>query len=145
MLLSPDLYREFILPYDRKIFNAFEGNIVHFHSVGGYIPVDEVLELGPTAVEYHIDSGGPSAEELYPIHTKILEKSPLIIWGDMSEDDLDWIFSHLPSEGVAINAVVSTTEEAHALWDRYKGRRDDDSKKHGDMEPQGGHEPGGNS
>ncbi len=120
MLLSPDLYREFILPCDRKIFEAFSGNIMHFHSVGGYIPVEEVLELGPTAVEYHIDAGGPSAEELYDTHMKILKKAPLIIWGEMSKADLDWIFDKLPAEGVAVNTVVASSEEAHDIWERYK-------------------------
>ena len=123
MLLSPDLYREFILPCDRKIFEAFSGNIMHFHSIGGYIPVEEVLELGPTAVEYHIDAGGPSAEELYNTHMKILEKSPLIIWGALNEADLDWIFTKLPAEGVAVNTVVTSPEEAHDIWKRYKEQK----------------------
>lgn len=121
MLLSPELYKEFILPRDREIFGAFQGNIMHFHSTGGYIPVDEVLSLGPTAVEMHIDSGGPSAEKLHDTHLRILEKSPLIIWGAMTEADLDWIFSMLPDRGVAVNAAVRGPDEARRLLAKYGG------------------------
>jgi hypothetical protein len=119
MLLSPELYGEFILPWDRDIFGAFPGNIMHFHSTGGYIPVDEVLSLGPTAVEMHIDSGGPSAEKLYDTHLRILEKCPLIIWGAMTDADLDWIFSRLPDRGVAVNVAVEDHAKARAILAKY--------------------------
>ncbi len=125
MLLSPDMYRKFIFPFDAQIFRAFQGNIMHFHSIGGYIPLHEVRALKPLAVEMHIDAGGPEARELYEMHTKILEVSPLIIWGRLSEDDLEWIFTKLPNRSVAVNAVVDDLEAATAYWMRYgagKGR-----------------------
>ncbi len=121
MLLSPELYRDFILPADAAIFRSFRGNVMHFHSVGGYLPLDEILSLGPTAVEMHIDSGGPSARQLHETHRKILEKAPLIVWGALSEDDFEWIFSELPDRGVAVNAVVRDPDEALDLWNRYGG------------------------
>ena len=123
MLLSPELYRDFILPGDERIFGAFAGNIMHFHSVGGYIPVDEVLSLSPLAVEMHIDSGGPSARELFDTHRKILDSSPLIIWGELSVDDFEWIFANLPDGGVAINAVVKSAEHARSLWNEFGASR----------------------
>jgi hypothetical protein len=119
MLLSPELYRDFILPGDERIFGAFAGNIMHFHSVGGYIPVDEVLSLSPLAVEMHIDSGGPSAQELFDTHRRILDSSPLIIWGELSGEDFEWIFSNLPDGGVAINAVAKSAEHARSLWNEF--------------------------
>lgn len=119
MLLSPELYQRFIMPCDRKIFEALPGNIVHFHSTGGYLPVDEVLSLAPNAVEMHIDAGGPSAESLHGMYQKILEKAPLVVWGKLSARDFEWIFRKLPNAGVAVNAVVSDVEEAHDLWNHY--------------------------
>ena len=43
---------------------------------------------------------------------------PLLIWGDIPEKDLDWIFSNLPMEGLAVNTVVSSPEQAEAIWRR---------------------------
>jgi hypothetical protein len=123
MLLSPELYDDFIKDSDRKIFSAFRGNIMHFHSTGGYLPLDEVLALRPTAVELHIDSGGPSAEALFETHKKILADVPLIIWGALSREDFDWIFDKLPDRGVAVNAVVQDSGEAEELWNRYVANR----------------------
>ncbi len=119
MLLSPDLYDTFIRPRVERIMNAFDHNIVHFHSTGGYLPIDPILELRPTAVEVHRDSGGPSAEELFPIHRRILASTPLLIWGALTQDDLDWIFAKLPPEGLAVQVAVASVDQARDLWERY--------------------------
>ena len=118
-LLSPELYSEFIQPHDERIIKSFKGCIIHQHSTG-YIPVEHYLRMKPSALELHIDSGGPSAEELYPIHTQILEKSPLIIWGDISEEDLARLFSTLPSEGLAVITTVQNEKYAQKLWNLYR-------------------------
>ncbi|MDP6526276.1 MAG: hypothetical protein QGI24_03230 [Kiritimatiellia bacterium] len=119
-LLSPDLYGEFIEPCDRKIAAAFGGCIIHQHPIG-YYPVDAYLDMEMTALELHIDEGGPSAEELFDVHKKILATRPLLIWGDISEQDLDWIFSNLPAQGLAVNTVVASPAQAEAIWQRYVG------------------------
>ncbi|HUV08151.1 MAG TPA: hypothetical protein VMX75_10510 [Spirochaetia bacterium] len=118
--LSPELYGEFIRPLDEKIFRSFEGNVVHFHSTGGYLPINPVLDMNPTAVELHIDRGGPPAEALFATHMRILEKCPLLIWGEMSDRDLDWLFKNLPPRGLAIQQVVQSPRQAQTLLRRYK-------------------------
>ena len=117
-LLSPDLFAEFIEPCDRRIVDAFDGCIMHQHTTG-YVPFEAYLEMSMTALEMHIDEGGPSAEELYPIHRRILDRAPLLIWGAMSEADLHWIFSKLPAEGLAINMAVQTPDQALDIWNRH--------------------------
>jgi len=117
-LLSPDLYDEFIRPCDERMVQAFPHVIMHLHSTG-YIPLDAYLDMGFAAIELHIDEGGRSAEELYETHMKILDRSPLLIWGDMTDADMDWIFTKLPAQGLAVNKVVRSAEEAQSLWERY--------------------------
>ena len=73
-----------------------------------------------TAMELHIDEGGPSAEELYETHKKILVQKPLLIWGDIPEADLDWIFSKLTAQGLAVNTVVESPQQAHELYKKYR-------------------------
>lgn len=119
MLLSPDIYNEFVGPHVRRIFAACGHNIMHFHSTGGYTPIDQVLEMRPDAVELHRDYGGPSLRELLPQHKKILASAPLLIWGQLSREDLEWAFSALPPQGLAIQVAVGTEQEAHDIWNRY--------------------------
>ena len=117
-LLSPELYAEFIEPFDRQIANAFSHVVMHQHSTG-FVPTAKYLDMGMSALELHIDSGGPSARDLYERHRAILERCPLLIWGDIPKEDLDWIFSKLPAQGLAIITVVNTVDEAQQLWEKY--------------------------
>jgi hypothetical protein len=117
-LLSPDLYDDFIEPADRKIVESLPQVIMHQHSTG-YVPTGAYIKMGMFALELHIDTGGPSAEELYDRHLNILNNKPLIIWGDIPEADLDWIFSKLPPQGLAVTTVVDSSEQARQLWSKY--------------------------
>jgi len=117
-LLSPEFYSEFIKPCDEEIVKAFKGCIMHQHSTG-YVPTNEYLGMDFIALELHIDEGGPSAEELFETHKIILEKKPLIIWGDITREDMDWIYSKLSPEGLAVITVVESQEEAAVIWERY--------------------------
>ena len=117
-LLSPGLYEEFIQPCLEQIVNFFPSCIIHQHSAG-FVPTESYIKMGMTALEMHIDAGGPSAEELYDVHRMILNEKPLLIWGNIPEKDLDWIFSKLPCKGLAVNTLVSSTKEAEKLWKEY--------------------------
>ena len=119
-LLSPELYEQFIKPYDDEIIAAFDHCIMHQHSTG-YTPYKQYLNMGFEALEIHIDTGGPTAEQLFDIHKEILSKKPMIIWGEIPETDLDWIFSKLPTAGLAVIAVVDSPEMAAGLWEKYCG------------------------
>lgn len=120
-LLSPTLYGQFIEPCDRRIVEAFDQVVMHQHSTG-FVPTANYLDMGMSVLELHIDTGGPSAESLFRRHLGILERVPLIIWGDISESDLDWIFQKLPPQGLAVITVVENPAKAHLLWRRYAER-----------------------
>jgi hypothetical protein len=117
-LLSPTLYDRFIRKCDQRIVDAFEGCIMHQHPTR-FVPTDFYLEMGFTALELHVDKGGPSAEALYPRHRKIQDRVPLLIWGELVKADLDWLFGHLPPSGLAIMAVVLDVAEAARIWQQY--------------------------
>lgn len=117
-LLSPRLYDEFIREPDERIVAAFDGCIMHQHPTK-FVPTDFYVKMGFTALELHVDRGGPSAKDLYAAHMKILKYVPLCIWGDLSEADLDWIFSRLPDAGVAVLAVVDDAARAAEIWRTY--------------------------
>lgn len=119
-LLSPRLYEEFIREHDARIAAAFPGCIMHQHPTK-FVPTDFYLEMPFLALELHVDEGGPDAEALEPVHRKILARKPLVIWGRLSNRDLDWIFRRLPAAGLAVIAVVESPGEAGEIWRRCFG------------------------
>lgn len=119
-LLSPTLYDAFIREHDDRIAQAFDGCIMHQHPTR-YVPTDSYLKMPFLALELHMDEGGPDARSLHPTHMKILASKPLIIWGNIPERDLDWIFGKLPAAGLAVITTVWTPEQAGAIWRRHLG------------------------
>jgi len=117
-LLSAELYDEFIREHDQRIAESFAGCIMHQHPTA-FVPTDFYLDMPFTALELHIDEGGPDAEALYPAHTKILQRKPLVIWGNIRERDMEWILRKLPHEGLAIITVVGGPEAAARVWARW--------------------------
>jgi hypothetical protein len=117
-LLSPKLFEEFIKPYDKQIVDSLQGCIMHMHP-GGFTPIEEMIDIGMDAIELHVDQGGKKARELNHLHLQILKDKPLLIWGQLSDDDLNYIFSELPYEGLAINVMVDSPDKAQQIWNRY--------------------------
>jgi len=118
-LLSPALYDQFIRPCDEKIVAAFDHCIMHQHPTR-FVPTDFYLKMGFAALELHVDQGGPTAQDLYDTHMKIINNgTPLLIWGNLSEADLDWIFTQLPPQGLAVMTVVQNPTEAGLIWQRH--------------------------
>lgn len=116
-LLSPALYDEFIREHDDRIARAFDGCIMHQHPTK-FVPTDFYLKMPFLALELHIDEGGPSAQALHAAHMKILAQKPLIIWGNVSDQDLEWIFREVPPAGLAVIAVVPSPDRAGQIWHR---------------------------
>ncbi len=99
-LLSPDLYEQFIHPGVCRITEAFDNTVIHLHP-SKFMPIDYLLSSKIGVIEMHIDKGGPTAEQLYKTHAKVLAQKPLFIWGDLSEQDLEFIIKSLPCKGLA--------------------------------------------
>ena len=115
--VSPEMYEEFIFPGVCKIADSFENTVIHLHP-SQFIPIDYLIKSDINVIELHIDKGGSSAEELSKVHQKVLSQKPLLIWGDLSEADLEYILKNQSYEGLAIIIVVESIEEAHEIWDR---------------------------
>ncbi|MFI4911912.1 MAG: hypothetical protein ACIAQZ_09630 [Sedimentisphaeraceae bacterium JB056] len=122
-ILSPDIYSEFILPCVEKQIAAFNGCITHMHPTGFY-PYKQLVDTDMLALELHIDEGGPGAKELFGVHKEILAKKPLIIWGAITEEDLDFMFDNLPPQGLAIALALNNQQmenkENERLYRKYK-------------------------
>ncbi len=118
-LMSPELFGSFVAPAIHQMAGSFDTSVIHLHP-SSYIPVEFLVETTLSAVELHIDFGGPRAEELFPYYRKILDHKPLIIWGDLSYEDLDFIAAKLDRQTLALLPVVASLEQAEGIWGRFK-------------------------
>jgi hypothetical protein len=116
-LLSPALYEKFIYPADCRIAQSFQNTMIHLHPTR-FIPSRHLVSTNLAAIELHIDHDGPRAEALEQHYRTVLGTKPLLIWGDLTQTDLDFIFSRLPHQGLAVNVVVDSAQEAQAVWER---------------------------
>jgi hypothetical protein len=115
-LLSPRLYEEFIYPADRRIAETMEHTVIHLHP-SRLIPSKLLVKTKLAAIELHIDYDGPRASALNDHYQTILAEKPLFIWGDLSAADLEFVFRRLPHQGLAVNVVVSSVDEARSIWE----------------------------
>jgi hypothetical protein len=114
-LLSPAMYEEFILPADRQIADAFDHTVIHLHPTR-FLPTNYLVDTNLSAIEIHIDHDGPRAAELHEHYQRVLARKPLYVWGDVREEDIEYLFTNLPHRGLAVNAIVDGPEEAGQLW-----------------------------
>ncbi len=117
-LMSPELFGSFVAPAIHQMAGSFDTSVIHLHP-SSYIPAEFLVETTLSAVELHIDFGGPRAEELFPYYRKILDHKPLIIWGDLSFEDLDFIAAKLDRQTLALLPVVASLEQAEGIWGRF--------------------------
>jgi hypothetical protein len=111
-ILSPNLYRQFFLDSARLILAGHDHTAVHLHPASFFI-LDELLTLDNLkAVQVNKDISGPGVQEMLPILAKIMQTRGLILWGDLTIEDLERIKRNLPCRGLALHVVAPTPEEA---------------------------------
>jgi hypothetical protein len=113
-LLNPSLFADFILPQDQRIISAFPHSIFHLHPTK-HFPYRELLDTDLLAIELHVDTGGPSVRKLTPIYKEILASKPLLIWGEIAQDNLEYLVGTLPAQGLAVNVAVDNVDEARRI------------------------------
>jgi len=115
-LLSPDIFRQFILPSLKVFHRRFEFTILHFHPPSIYA-VDQVLDLPEvTAVELNYEIGGPDLDTMFPVWHRIQEKKPLCIYAShINEAEISRIVMELDPRGLALHPVAANGEVARRL------------------------------
>jgi len=113
-ILSPKLYRQFFLDSARLILAGHDHTAVHLHPNSFFI-LDELLSLeNLNAVQVNKDISGPGVKEMLPVLAKIMQTRGLILWGDLTIEDLELVKQNLPCRGLALNVVAPTPDEAVA-------------------------------
>jgi len=119
-LLSPSLFREFLLPLEKDMCKAAEVNFIHLHSSCLY-PVDILLEdESYDVIEINIDheGAGPTLKTLLPTFRRIQEAGrPLLLWGAIGEADWRLLRNELDPRGLSVQPIV----EHRGDIDRFLG------------------------
>lgn len=115
--LSPRMYREFILPHDRTIMEAFDYSILDLHSAGTlHIRHALMEEEALNAISVTLDryENAPSVEDLLPIFREILEVKSLVVTGEATLEEVELLKRSLPTRGLCLN--IHLTDKL--LWQR---------------------------
>jgi hypothetical protein len=123
-LLSPDLFREFLLPIHEECCRAADVNFIHLHSSCLY-PVDILLESRCYDVlEVNIDHPGgssPTVTELLPTLARIQEKRrPLLLWGELPPSEWRHLRKELSPIGLSLQPIVRTPQQAQAILEALR-------------------------
>jgi len=114
-LLSPEFYRNFILPNEKIICSEYEYNLVHLHPSAFHLLNDILSNDELKAVQINKDLAGPSIKEMLPQMEKVfLSGRPLVIWGDLSIEDIRLCYSSFDelSPGLFFNIVKNNFKSA---------------------------------
>ncbi len=123
-LLSPDLFRQLLLPLHREQCRAAEVNFIHLHSSCLY-PVDILLENRCYDVlEINIDHPGgssPALPELLPVLKRIqAARMPLLLWGELTAGEWNTLRKELSPAGLSLQPIVRQAEDIPALLEALR-------------------------
>jgi len=110
-LLSPQQYRDYVLPCDERIIAHFPFTEFHVHS-SEHHQVENLLSLERlTAIEFTLEHtlGGPPLETTLPIARRILESKPLLL-AALDTETAETCIAQLPPEGLCVMIALSEPE-----------------------------------
>jgi len=106
-LLSPEMYREHILPFDLEIVQAFPRCIFHIHNNGLHVAPDLVAIDELDVLEVVVDPYPKRARKAHEVEMlqMILEHKPLILDVNFpSVEEAEWLLAELSPRGLWLNA-----------------------------------------
>lgn len=111
-IMSPDMYCEFLRPAEEVLTAGYEYTAIHLHPASFFM-LDDLLDNDwLKAVEVNKDVGGPSVPEMIPEFKTIAARKNLIVWGDLTMDDLQCLRDNLEPVGLFLFLVPKDMEEA---------------------------------
>jgi hypothetical protein len=114
-LMSPGLYRELLLPIDRRLAGEFPCTAYHLHGSALWA-IDDVVQLpGVDVVELNLEAAACDVEGTFAGWKRIQAAKPLVIWRMYGEDFRPWlarVLREIPWNGLSIQVSVANAEEA---------------------------------
>jgi hypothetical protein len=116
-LLSPRFYQEYLVPAAQAILACYDRTMIHVHSGTLPIMLDGLLALDSLdAVEVLLDPTGKRLPELLESLRRILKHKALLICGEMSLAEMQWLMRVLPPAGCCLLPKADAESQADALF-----------------------------
>ena len=121
-ILSPELFAEFIQEEWQDVCRSYKYNAIHLHP-SAFHNLDLILKIDSLqAVEINKDEEGPSLKDLLPVFRQVLrEGKRLILWGNLTEDEITLIMKNFGKESVFLNIVAKDINTAKKLLSIVEG------------------------
>jgi len=117
---SPKFYREILLKNHIRMINNFKYPFMHLHPDGLYC-LNELYKIeNLKIIDVTRDLAGPSILKLLPTLKEIQKHKPLLIWGDLTKEEIKELLNTLSPRGLCICPVVKTLEEGKDFIKRTK-------------------------
>ena len=116
-VMSPQLYKDYIQPVDRKVASQFQNCFMHCHATTMFV-LDLLLEVKEIKMyEVNQDVGGPPVEWLIP-YLKRIQKAgvPVMTRGDFTTEDVKKLMGELDPAGLYLYILVKEPKDA----DKYR-------------------------
>ena len=115
-LYSPELYRRFVQPLDRRIAARFPNSFIHLHSTSMFL-LDAFLEIEEIGCfEVNNDVSGPPVKDMLPYFQMIQQADrSLLIRGSFSTEELRLLIEGLDARGLYLYIMIESTEEIPPL------------------------------
>jgi hypothetical protein len=115
-LFSPDLYVQLLQPADRRMAEAYPVSAIHLHSSSLFL-LDRILDIQALrCIQINKDVGNAAVAEMLPFFQMVQSRGrSLLIRGALDHADLALLRKHLSPEGLYLQIVVRTAEDARQL------------------------------
>ena len=114
-ILSPRLFRDYILPIDRGLSDAFPCIAYHLHGTALWA-IDGVASLpGVDAIELNLETAFCDLEGTFEGWKKIQAVKPVILWRAYADDYPGWlarVLREFPAKGLSIQVSANSPSEA---------------------------------
>ncbi len=118
-ILSPDIFKDFIVNQDQKILSLYPNTFYHLHSGTYKILLKNLLnEVNVKVIEIWMDRNGPEAKELTNDFKYILDSNKsLYIWAESKIQEIPSLLKNIPynGKGVFIEFSIFEREEAEEI------------------------------
>ena len=122
-LLSPPIYRDFVLPIDAEISSLFPCVAFHLHGTALWA-IDTLIHVrGIDMIELNLEAAMCDEPGTLAGWKKIQQHKPLVMWRLYSEEFPTWlamVFRDYPAKGLAIQVIVHNVEEARKVQDEFR-------------------------
>jgi 5-methyltetrahydrofolate--homocysteine methyltransferase len=124
-LLSPRIYRRFILPLDKRIASEFPHTAFHLHGSALWAVEDLAATSEIDLIELNFESAQCDVEGTFAAWKRIQQDKPLVVWKEFCGDEywpwLHRVLDELSWQGLSIQITVATRQAGQAVVSRTLG------------------------